>query len=291
VFDDFVFHPRIVRMPQDFDNFTLRSLIPAGRQRDGRHDDLAVAGALACMKRNSEIVKHPGIQGNDKREARMRAIAPDYVRIFSFDPFSLLFHLAAPAAIESMRRPLFRGHFDENSISMERILHISSRNKNILLIASPIVGNQKSIAVSVAAENSGNEIFASRQGIAPSFHTMNDLIRIQCIEEILETPAIVAIQIEDPHHIAKCEAVRFERPDKFEDLVLLRLRQHGLKIQRSENHLGSPCSTAPPTSAVNDINGARSSLATAKTSQPSIESPDFRSLRISGLGGVAAAGL
>jgi len=86
---------------------------------------------------------------------------------------------------------------------MERVFHVPGWDKNVLFAASPVIGYYETVAIPMATEDSRNKVFASGKGIASSLYAMDDSFGVQVVEEILQTPAVIAVQVQKAHDIAE----------------------------------------------------------------------------------------
>jgi hypothetical protein len=86
---------------------------------------------------------------------------------------------------------------------VDSVFHIPGWDENVLFAESPVIGYDETVAIPMATEDSRNKVFASGQGIASSLYAMDDSFRVQVIEEILQTPAIVAVQVQKAHDVAE----------------------------------------------------------------------------------------
>jgi len=110
----------------------------------------------------------------------MRIIAPYEALPFPLEdpddyplhPRGFLFHAdAAPAMVSP--RMLFPDQLYEHAVFVKGILHIPCRNKYVRLMASPVVGDQKTVAIPMTAEDAGYQIFAGGKGIPSPLDAMN----------------------------------------------------------------------------------------------------------------------
>jgi hypothetical protein len=111
----------------------------------------------------------------------MRIISPDEARTLPFqdpdndslDPFRFLLHPDTASTIASPHGTFFPHHLDQNAIFMERVLHIPGGYEYVFFVASPIVGDQESVTIPVAAESAGYEIVPGRKGVAAPPYAVN----------------------------------------------------------------------------------------------------------------------
>jgi len=119
---------------------------------------------------------------------------------------------------------------------MQSIFHAPCRYKNILLVKCTVLGNEKSISIPVALENSGNKIFSFGKCVASSFDPMDYFLRIQFIQKTAQASAMIAVQIQKSNHISKCELFGFVRPDELEHFAFLSLCQHISVLKKVLNY-------------------------------------------------------
>ena len=174
-------------------------------------------------------MKKPCIQRNHEREAGVGVIPAhddwplsfEYLDNRSLQPFFPVI-IVYPATPESPPgRLFFSSDFDKHPVFVERIFHVPGRNKDVFLVSSPVIRDQKSIPVPMAAQDSGNEIFAGWKRVAPAFDAVNNPFCIQFVQVTLQAPAFIAVQVQCPNRVAKTKTMAFQRPYKLQKLILL----------------------------------------------------------------------
>ncbi len=246
VLDDPVFDPRLARIAQDLQDFTLREAVAPGGEGDGGGDDLAVPGRGPRPRGDADVVRHPRVERLDTGEPGMGPVAADDDGVFALQhpddaplqslPVLPAFRAGATGPPCPAAPPGRAGRGErlvpdlcQDPVLVQGILHVPRRDEDVLRVTRPVVGNQEAVPVPVAAEGPGYVGLPPRDRVPPPPDAADHPLVVQPVQVQLEAAAVVAVQVERPDDVPEGEfprGCRIQGPDEAEHPFLLFRGQH-----------------------------------------------------------------